>query len=203
MLNITNFDYYYSNPTQNYYFSFNTLFSDTFKPLSVEAKALYMLMVERANLSNKNHWTNNENKVYIIFTAKHVMDYFQCSEHTALKLLKELNEFGLIERQRTKIGQPHIIFVKVYHSIIDTPCDAQASVPEIPEQKSDIPQQPQSVAQEQQSNVTLPEKPERSKCASIKEFIDKKIAYEEEMERIQKQASTSAPSTPPAKFAVK
>ena len=125
-----NFDYYYRNTTQNYYFSFNTLFSDTFQTLSVEAKALYALMLERSNLSNKNNWFDSENKVYIIFTAKHIMEYFQCSERTALKLLKELDEFGLIERHRTKIGQPYIIYVKLYHIANDITYDAQSNTSE-------------------------------------------------------------------------
>ncbi len=106
-------DYYYNSPDTNHFISFRTLFTDDFKQLSVESKALYALMLERANLSNRNHWVDSENKVYIIFTAKQIMNEFQCSERTALKLLKELDEFGLIERQRTKIGQPYIIYVKI------------------------------------------------------------------------------------------
>ncbi len=106
-------DYYYNSPDTNHFISFRTLFTDDFKQLSVESKALYALMLERANLSNRNHWVDSENKVYIIFTAKQIMNEFQCSERTALKLLKELDEFGLIERQRTKIGQPCLIYVKV------------------------------------------------------------------------------------------
>lgn len=106
-------DYYYSSPNSNHFISFRTLFTEDFKQLSVESKALYALMLERANLSNRNHWVDSENKVYIIFTAKQIMNEFQCSERTALKLLKELDEFGLIERQRTKIGQPCLIYVKV------------------------------------------------------------------------------------------
>lgn len=112
------FDYYYSNANTNHFISFRTLFTEDFKQLSVESKALYALMLERANLSNKNHWADSENKVYIIFTAKQIMDTLQCSERTALKLLKELDEFGLIERQRTKIGQPYIIYVKLLHNAV-------------------------------------------------------------------------------------
>ena len=106
-------DYYYNSPDTNHFISFRTLFTEDFKQLSVESKALYALMLERANLSNRNHWVDSENKVYIIFTAKQIMNEFQCSERTALKLLKELDEFGLIERQRTKIGQPCLIYVKI------------------------------------------------------------------------------------------
>lgn len=112
------FDYYYSNTNTNHFISFRTLFTDDFKSLSVESKALYALMLERANLSNRNHCADSENKVYIIFTAKQIMDTLQCSERTALKLLKELDEFGLIERQRTKIGQPYIIYVKLLHNAV-------------------------------------------------------------------------------------
>lgn len=120
------FDYYYNSPDTNHFVSFRTLFTEDFKQLSVESKALYALMLERANLSNRNHWADSENKVYIIFTAKQIMNEFQCSERTALKLLKELDEFGLIERQRTKIGQPYIIYVKLLHNAV-TCVDEQTS----------------------------------------------------------------------------
>ena len=182
-----NFDYYYRNTTQNYYFSFNTLFSDTFQTLSVEAKALYALMLERSNLSNKNNWFDSENKVYIIFTAKHIMEYFQCSERTALKLLKELDEFGLIERHRTKIGQPYIIYVKLYHIANDITYDAQSNTSEKETDKL------------QATDFYSLEKPERSKCANTQEFINKKIAYQKALDKMQKKASEGMPIKPPAK----
>lgn len=193
-----NFDYYYSNTAQNYYFSFNTLFSDTFQTLSVEAKALYALMLERSNLSNKNNWFDSENKVYIIFTAKHIMEYFQCSERTALKLLKELDEFGLIERHRTKIGQPYIIYVKLYHNINDTACDAQPNASEVPQKEADTPQLNELPQSEKRKTSEL-ERPLYEDYSDKKEYLKALEQYWSDCNKLKKQITTSAPSELPAK----
>ncbi len=184
-----NFDYYFSNPTQNYLFNFRTLFSDTFKGLSVSAKALYALMVERANLSNYNNWFDNEKRVYIIYTAAQVMDDFQCSERTALKLLKELATFGLIERFQNRRGQAYMIYVKLYSNTEVVSCDAQLDKEsEEPKPENRVPQEPkkENEVQEQQE-PKRPLRTEYSDGADYRKAMNQYWIASEKFEEAQKE----------------
>lgn len=112
------FDYYYGSEADQ--FSFirvpKALIKDKrFKSTSSDAKLLYGLLLDRMSLSMKNKWLDDENRVYIIFTIEEIMEEFDCSENTAIKWLKELDEkagVGLIEKKRQGLGRPNLIYVK-------------------------------------------------------------------------------------------
>ncbi len=110
------FDYFYGIESEQ--FSFyripKMLFKDKqFKNISAEAKVLYGLMLDRMNLSQKNMWLDDENRVYIIYTIDDITEDFGCARQKAAKLLDELDKgCGLIERKRQGLGKPNIIYVK-------------------------------------------------------------------------------------------
>ena len=117
------FDYYYG--VQSEQFSFyripRLLIKDQhFKGLSSDAKLLYGLMLDRLALSMKNHWLDNENRAYIIYSISNVMDDINCSKPTCVKIMKELDSFGLIERKRKGLGKPDIIYVKNFAVLEDS-----------------------------------------------------------------------------------
>lgn len=117
------FDYYYG--VQSEQFSFyripRLLIKDQhFKGLSSDAKLLYGLMLDRMALSMKNHWLDNENRAYIIYSISNVMDDINCSKTTCVKIMKELDSFGLIERKRKGLGKPDIIYVKNFAVLEDS-----------------------------------------------------------------------------------
>lgn len=117
------FDYYYG--VQSEQFSFyripRLLIKDQhFKGLSNDAKLLYGLMLDRMALSMKNHWLDNENRAYIIYSISNVMDDINCSKPTCVKIMKELDSFGLIERKRKGLGKPDIIYVKNFAVLEDS-----------------------------------------------------------------------------------
>ena len=117
------FDYYYG--VQSEQFSFyripRLLIKDQhFKGLSSDAKLLYGLMLDRMALSMKNHWLDNENRAYIIYSISNVMEDINCSKPTCVKIMKELDSFGLIERKRKGLGKPDIIYVKNFAVLEDS-----------------------------------------------------------------------------------
>ena len=70
------FEYYYG--TQADQFNFirvpKLLMHDVaFTELSVDAKMLYGLLLDRMNLSMKNGWFDDENRVYIIYQITEIM----------------------------------------------------------------------------------------------------------------------------------
>ena len=51
-------------------------------------------------------------RVFIIYTVEELMEDFGCSNKTAIKLLRELEQSDLIVRQRQGLGKPSLIYVK-------------------------------------------------------------------------------------------
>ena len=113
------FDYYRGVEAEQYSFYRipKMLFTDTiFQDLSCEAKVLYGLMLDRMSLSLKNHWMDEEERVYIIFTVNNICDLMNCGTQKAVRLLKELDVktgIGLIEKKRLGLGKPNVIYVKM------------------------------------------------------------------------------------------
>lgn len=111
-------DYYYGNEAEQYTFFRipKLLFSDSrYAGISVEAKVLYGLLLDRMGLSMKNGWLDEEGRVYIIFTIADIKAMLGCAEQKANKLLRELDSaggIGLIERRRRGLGKPNVIYVK-------------------------------------------------------------------------------------------
>ena len=113
-------NYKYLKNEQSEQFAFlrvpKKLLSDSsFKGLSLETIVLYLLLLERVELSKKNNWIDEQGRVYIIFTLTEIMSLFRCSEPKAVKLLDELDikrGIGLIERKRQGLGKPNLIYVK-------------------------------------------------------------------------------------------
>lgn len=77
-------------------------------------------MLDRMALSMKNHWLDNENRAYIIYSISNVMEDINCSKPTCVKIMKELDSFGLIERKRKGLGKPDIIYVKNFAVLEDS-----------------------------------------------------------------------------------
>lgn len=94
------------------------LFSDErFRDLSIEAKLLYGILLDRMELSAKNGWLDELGRVYIIFTIEEVMDCLGCANKKAGALLAELEKkAGLIHRKRLGLGKPNLIYVKNFVS---------------------------------------------------------------------------------------
>lgn len=86
-----------------------------FRHLSCEAKLLYGLLLDRMGISVKNHWIDEQDRVYIIFPIDEIMELFACGRQKAVKMLQELDTergIGLIEKKRIGLGRANIIYVK-------------------------------------------------------------------------------------------
>ena len=86
-----------------------------FKDVTNNAKLLYGLMLDRMSLSARTGWFDNENRVYIKYSVKSIMEDLNCSKMTAVGLLKELTAIGLIDMIQ-KNGLANIIYVKNFVS---------------------------------------------------------------------------------------
>ena len=112
-----NLDYYYGTEADQYSFYRipKTLLTDPrFKGVSIEAKVLYGLLLDRMGLSVKNGWMDQERRVYIYFTQEDAMALMNCGKDKATRLFRELDQggIGLIERRKQGQGRPARIYVK-------------------------------------------------------------------------------------------
>ena len=112
-----NLDYYYGNEAEQYSFYRipKALLTDPrYKSVSIEAKVLYGLLLDRMGLSVKNGWMDGDKRVYIYFTQEDAMNLMSCGKDKATKLFRELDKdgIGLIERKKQGQGRPTRIYVK-------------------------------------------------------------------------------------------
>ena len=108
-------DYFYGQAGKlfSFYRIPKALFQEQrFQNLSTDAKTLYGILLDRMSLSVKNEWFDKQGRVFIIFTIEDVKRSLCCADNKATKLLRELEEFGLIERKRRGLGRPSLVYVK-------------------------------------------------------------------------------------------
>lgn len=86
--------------------------SPRYRCLSNDAKILYGVLLKRMSLSKKNGWADEEGRIYIIYSIEDIQTKLNMAKATAVKSLKALEEFDLIEKIRRGQGKPNIIYVK-------------------------------------------------------------------------------------------
>lgn len=112
--------YFYGKEADQYSFYKipKLLFTEAyFKKISVEAKVLYGLMLDRMSLSVKNQWLDPEGRAYVYYSLDDIMDALGCSNKKAISIMKELDTesgIGLIEKKRQGQGKPTMIYVKQF-----------------------------------------------------------------------------------------
>ena len=112
-------DYFYGQAGElfSFYRIPKALFQEQrFQDLSTDAKTLYGTLLDRMSLSVKNEWFDKKGRVFIIFTIEDVKRTLRCADNKATRLLRELEEFGLIERKRRGQGKPCLVYVKNFSS---------------------------------------------------------------------------------------
>ena len=109
------FSYYYGTEADQ--FSFiripKIMLTDpTFSGLSLQAKVLYGLLLDRMGLSVKNQWFDKDNKVFIIYQISEIQEDMGYSKKKAMEFLTELETIGLVEKKKRGFGLPSILYVK-------------------------------------------------------------------------------------------
>lgn len=109
------FDYYYGNEAEQFsFFRIPKVFlkDKRFSKLSSDAVLLYGVLLDRMQLSIKNCWVDEENRVFIIYRIAEIMEDFGYSNKKSGEMLNELHKFGLIEKVRRGQGKADLIYVK-------------------------------------------------------------------------------------------
>ena len=142
-----NLDYYYGNEAEQYSFYRipKVLMTEArYRSISLEARVLYGLLLDRMSLSVKNGWMDNDRRVYIYFTQEDAMNLMNCGKDKATKLFRELEKdgVGLIERKKQGQGRPARVYVKNFIQPME-PIPSQppqTPVPSEPGYRQSVPQ---------------------------------------------------------------
>lgn len=82
-----------------------------YKKMSLEAKFIYSLLLNRMTLSQRNDWINADNEVYLIYTREEAANTLNISYKKAIAAFKELIQNGLLYEQRQGLGYPNLLYV--------------------------------------------------------------------------------------------
>lgn len=111
--------------------------NEAFAGLDFGAMFLYARMLELSNLSAQNHdrFSDKNGHIFIIYTVEKMMKDFHRSRPTIVKLTKQLEEYGLIEKVRQGQGKPSLIFVKDFTTVKNEPENPDGKENELQEVK--------------------------------------------------------------------
>lgn len=98
--------------------------------LSETARLIYILLLDRARLSLKNDWVDEQGKAYVFYPIRELAEDCHRGEMTVKNALADLQSHGLIRRQRQGSRTANKIYVRVpVGQTINCPSDGQNSVP--------------------------------------------------------------------------
>ena len=84
--------------------------------LSHTAKLLYTLLLDRATLSQKNHWVDAQGRIYVVYPLSSLAKDLGCSISSITRSFTELENAQLVERIRSGFSRPSRILLKVPHT---------------------------------------------------------------------------------------
>ena len=95
--------------------------------LNETCRELYMILLDRARLSQKNNWTDDKGHVYIIYPIRNLTKIMKKSQTTIKDSLKILETNGYIERVQQGFQKPNRIYVMIPEDAltVEIPADGQ------------------------------------------------------------------------------
>ncbi|MCL2360015.1 MAG: replication initiator protein A [Candidatus Bathyarchaeota archaeon] len=87
------------------------MLNSEFKSLSNDAKVLYMLLRDRHDLSVKNGWYDDKDRVFLYFKRENMQDILGLSRNTVTKAMQALKDYGLAEEVRQGLNKPNRIYL--------------------------------------------------------------------------------------------
>lgn len=85
-----------------------------YRGMSVHAKLLYGILLDRMHLSSKNDWFDEQGEIFIYYSVQKVADALGCCKEKATKVLRELESVKLITRRKKYIGRQDMIYVHTF-----------------------------------------------------------------------------------------
>lgn len=93
------------------YFQFPEFLLDS--TMSQTAKILYMILYDRARLSQKNKWIDGQNRIYLIYHVAEIAKTIDRSISAVKSGLNELLHADLLEKKKAGFGKPNRLYIKI------------------------------------------------------------------------------------------
>lgn len=111
-------------------FPLNLITDERYKGLSSDDKILYALLLNRKNYSKNNLKTFSDDKgIFVYYSNLQIQQHLNCSTATAIKVLKNLENSGLIIKEYQKRGLPLKIYVNDITCTYQKPNQEQSPAP--------------------------------------------------------------------------
>lgn len=125
-----------------------------YKNLSLGAKAAYAIMRDRLDLSKKNGWADEKDRIYLLFTNDNLAELLEVSEKTIRRYKKELEQHNLIVNKRQGQNKPNRIYI------------LKPVLPSLPGDRKETAESPENTwnGQSDRTGTDILTTPERSKC---------------------------------------
>ena len=81
--------------------------------LTQTARILYALLLDRSKISRNNGWKNEKGYIYVIYPIMDLAQVLEKSHMTIKKALNELEDAGLLERQKQGFSKPNLLYVRI------------------------------------------------------------------------------------------
>ena len=81
--------------------------------LSATAKLVYVLLLDRARLSRRNGWVDEQGKVFLFYPITEIAEAIQASDMTVKRALAALTQHGLIRRVHQGGNLASRIYVRI------------------------------------------------------------------------------------------
>ena len=82
-----------------------------YETLSTDSKFAWTILNDRAKLSKRNGWFDEDGSIYFIFNNIDLVRILKMSEPKVIKIKKELVEYGLLEQKRLGRGLPNRLYL--------------------------------------------------------------------------------------------
>jgi hypothetical protein len=81
--------------------------------LSMTAKVVYALLLNRMTLSQKNNWVDEWGRVYIVYPIDNLAETLHKGRATIKRALQELTQCGLLDKHAQGFGNANLLYVKL------------------------------------------------------------------------------------------
>ena len=82
-------------------------------PISQTAKLLYMILYDRARLSQRNNWADEDGRIYLVFPILEMAAKTGRSVSAVKAGLNELLQADLLEKSRIGFGKPNRLYIRI------------------------------------------------------------------------------------------
>lgn len=158
------YDYYFGSEADQFRFLRipKVFFEDPdYEKLGSDEKILYGFLHEQIDLSRKKDWIDEEGRIYVMRSLESIQKILHnCSPDKARATLKNLIDFGLIEKKRQGQGKPDLIYVKNFITKKGemSGSEKQSQIPEIPTSEKYV-DSGQNYSETEKTEVLKSEKP--------------------------------------------